>query len=74
MNYSLAIRLTGKFKTAFPDGAPQDKKDEKADKKDDKKPEEKKAGRLAQGNQRRQHRGAVRRRRHALRSVHHAPD
>ena len=46
MNYNLAIRLTGKFKTAFPDGAPQDKKDDKADteKKDEKKPEEKKAG------------------------------
>ena len=39
--YALAIRLTGKFKTAFPDGKPADKKDE--DKKDaDKKPEEKK--------------------------------
>ena len=44
VNYALAIRLTGKFKTAFPDGAPQDKKDDKADseKKDEKKPEEKK--------------------------------
>jgi ABC-type uncharacterized transport system involved in gliding motility auxiliary subunit len=42
VSYSLAIRLTGKFKTAFPDGAPQEKKDEKAD--GDKKPEEKKAG------------------------------
>jgi ABC-type uncharacterized transport system involved in gliding motility auxiliary subunit len=44
VNYSLAIRLTGKFKTAFPDGAPQEKKDEKTDgeKKDEKKPEEKK--------------------------------
>jgi ABC-type uncharacterized transport system involved in gliding motility auxiliary subunit len=44
--YALAIRLTGKFKTAFPDGKPADKKDEDkkdADKKDaDKKPEEKK--------------------------------
>jgi ABC-type uncharacterized transport system involved in gliding motility auxiliary subunit len=49
--YALAVRLTGKFKTAFPNGAPEDKKeDEKkdADKKDDtakdqaKKPEEKK--------------------------------
>jgi ABC-type uncharacterized transport system involved in gliding motility auxiliary subunit len=39
VNYKLAIRLTGKFKTAFPDGPPQDKKDEK---KDEKKPEEKK--------------------------------
>src|ERR1035437_7334457 len=42
VNYSLAIRLTGKFKTAFPDGAPQEKKDEKAD--GDKKPDEKKVG------------------------------
>lgn len=44
--YALAIRLTGKFKTAFPNGAPEDKKpDDKkdADKKDaDKKAEEKK--------------------------------
>jgi ABC-type uncharacterized transport system involved in gliding motility auxiliary subunit len=40
--YALAIRLTGKFKTAFPNGKPEDKKDE--DKKDgDKKPEEKKS-------------------------------
>jgi ABC-type uncharacterized transport system involved in gliding motility auxiliary subunit len=42
VNYSLAIRLTGKFKTAFPDGAPQEKKDDKAaaDKKsDEKKPD-----------------------------------
>jgi ABC-type uncharacterized transport system involved in gliding motility auxiliary subunit len=46
VNYSLAIRLTGKFKTAYPDGAPEDKKDEKTDgdKKDEKKPEEKKPG------------------------------
>jgi ABC-type uncharacterized transport system involved in gliding motility auxiliary subunit len=46
VSYALAIRLTGKFKTAFPDGAPQEKKDEKADteKKDEKKPEEKKGG------------------------------
>jgi ABC-type uncharacterized transport system involved in gliding motility auxiliary subunit len=43
IEYALAIRLTGKFKTAFPNGKPEDKKDE-ADKKDgDKKPEEKKA-------------------------------
>ncbi len=44
--YALAVRLTGKFKTAFPNGKPEDKKDEEnkaADKKDaDKKPEEKK--------------------------------
>jgi ABC-type uncharacterized transport system involved in gliding motility auxiliary subunit len=39
--YALAVRLTGKFKTAFPNGAPEDKKD--ADKKDpDKKDGEKK--------------------------------
>src|ERR1035438_6474385 len=46
VEYALAIRLTGRFKTAFPDGAPQEKKDEKADteKKDEKKPEEKKGG------------------------------
>ncbi|MGD0258868.1 MAG: Gldg family protein [Verrucomicrobiota bacterium] len=41
VNYKLAIRLTGKFKTAFPDGAPPDKKDE-GEKKDEKKPDEKK--------------------------------
>jgi ABC-type uncharacterized transport system involved in gliding motility auxiliary subunit len=44
--YALAVRLTGKFKTAFPNGKPEDKKEEDkkdADKKDaDKKPEEKK--------------------------------
>lgn len=40
--YALAIRLTGKFKTAFPNGKPEEKKDE--EKKDaDKKPEEKAA-------------------------------
>jgi len=43
VNYNLAVRLTGKFKTAFPDGTPQDKKDE-SDKKDEKKPEDKKPG------------------------------
>jgi ABC-type uncharacterized transport system involved in gliding motility auxiliary subunit len=45
VNYALAVRLTGRFKTAFPDGAPQEKKDEKSDteKKDEKKAEEKKA-------------------------------
>jgi ABC-type uncharacterized transport system involved in gliding motility auxiliary subunit len=42
VSYNLAVRLTGKFKTAFPDGAPPEKKDEKAD--GEKKPEEKKAG------------------------------
>ena len=49
--YALAVRLTGKFKTAFPNGKPEDKKEDDkkdADKKDgdkkdaDKKPEEKK--------------------------------
>ena len=40
VNYALAIRLTGKFKTAFPDGPPQDKKDEKAE--DEKKDESQK--------------------------------
>jgi ABC-type uncharacterized transport system involved in gliding motility auxiliary subunit len=47
VEYALAIRLTGKFKTAFPDGPPADKKEEDkkdADKKEgDKKAEEKKA-------------------------------
>jgi ABC-type uncharacterized transport system involved in gliding motility auxiliary subunit len=39
-SYNLAVRLTGKFKTAFPNGKPEDKKDD--EKKDaDKKPEEK---------------------------------
>jgi len=42
VNYALAIRLTGRFKTAFPDGPPQEKKDEKSD--TEKKPEEKKSG------------------------------
>ncbi len=44
--YALAVRLTGKFKTAFPNGKPEDKKDDDkkdADKKDaDKKADEKK--------------------------------
>jgi ABC-type uncharacterized transport system involved in gliding motility auxiliary subunit len=45
VSYALAVRLTGKFKTAFPDGEPKDKKDDKtdADKKDEKKSDEKKA-------------------------------
>jgi ABC-type uncharacterized transport system involved in gliding motility auxiliary subunit len=46
VQYALAVRLTGKFKTAFPNGPPADKKDEdkkEADKKEaDKKLEEKK--------------------------------
>src|SRR5262245_24350128 len=42
--YALAIRLNGKFKTAFPDGKPEDKKADDKDKKEaDKKPEEKTA-------------------------------
>ena len=40
--YALAVRLTGKFKTAFPDGAPEEKKDDKDAKDTDKKAEEKK--------------------------------
>jgi len=40
--YALAIRLTGKFKTAFPNGKPEEKKDEEK-KEGDKKPDEKKA-------------------------------
>jgi len=44
-SYALAIRLTGKFKTAFPDGPPDEKKDE-ADKKNEKKAEEKKSDSL----------------------------
>jgi gliding motility-associatede transport system auxiliary component len=44
--YALAVRLTGKFKTAFPNGPPEDKKEEEkkdADKKEgEKKAEEKK--------------------------------
>lgn len=39
--YALAVRLTGKFKTAFPNGKPEDKKDETA-KEGDKKPAEEK--------------------------------
>ncbi len=49
--YALAVRLTGKFKTAFPKGKPEDKKDEEKkddEKKDgDKKPEEKPAEKKA---------------------------
>ncbi|HEY5914384.1 MAG TPA: Gldg family protein [Verrucomicrobiae bacterium] len=41
--YALAVRLTGRFKTAFPNGKPEEKKDD-ADKKDgDKKDADKKA-------------------------------
>ena len=45
---SLAIRLTGKFKTAFPDGKPAKKDEEKKDA--EKKPEEKKEGILSAGS------------------------
>jgi len=39
--YALAVRLTGKFKTAFPNGKPEDKKDEdKKDAKKDEKPQD----------------------------------
>ncbi len=37
--YALAIRLTGKFKTAFPGGKPEEKKDDKTAGDKDKKPE-----------------------------------
>jgi len=42
-SYALAVRLEGKFKTAFPDGKPEAKPDDKDkdEKKDEKKPEEK---------------------------------
>ena len=43
--YALAVRLAGKFKTAFPNGKPEEKKDEEkkdGDKKPDEKPAEKK--------------------------------
>jgi ABC-type uncharacterized transport system involved in gliding motility auxiliary subunit len=44
--YALAVRLTGKFKTAFPNGKPEDKKEpDKADA--DKKPEDKAAEKKA---------------------------
>jgi len=44
--YALAVRLTGKFKTAFPNGKPEEKKDEEK-KDDDKKPEDKVAEKKA---------------------------
>src|SRR5207237_4524008 len=43
-SYALAVKLTGKFKTAFPNGQPEDKKDEEkkdADKKEEKTAEKK---------------------------------
>lgn len=44
VQYALSVRLTGKFKTAFPDGKPEEKKDDatKDDKKSDAKATEKK--------------------------------
>jgi ABC-type uncharacterized transport system involved in gliding motility auxiliary subunit len=42
IQYALAVRLTGKFKTAFPDGKPAEKKADDADKKTDAKSAEKK--------------------------------
>ena len=66
--YALAIRLTGKFKTAFPDGKPKDK-----DAKDDTKPADKTPDETAQGNQGRRLGGAVWRCGHALRSICDAP-
>src|SRR5205823_4321816 len=44
-SYALAVRLAGKFKTAFPNGKPEDKKEEEkkdGEKKPDEKPAEKK--------------------------------
>jgi ABC-type uncharacterized transport system involved in gliding motility auxiliary subunit len=38
IEYALAVRLTGKFKTAFPEGKPPEKKDDAAEKKPDEKP------------------------------------
>ena len=40
-SYALAVRLQGKFKTAYPEGKPEAKADDKDDKKDEKKPEDK---------------------------------
>lgn len=39
VEYALAVRLTGKFKTAFPDGKPAEAKPDDKDKKDDAKPD-----------------------------------
>lgn len=39
VEYALGIRLTGKFKTAFPDGKPAEAKPDDKDKKDDAKPD-----------------------------------
>ncbi|HPC60083.1 MAG TPA: Gldg family protein [Verrucomicrobiota bacterium] len=40
MTQNLAVRLTGKFKTAFPDGKPEEKQDEKSEEKKDEAKEE----------------------------------
>ncbi len=40
--YALAVRLTGRFKTAFPNGKPEDKKADEEKKDGEKKPEDKK--------------------------------
>lgn len=47
MTQNLAVRLTGKFKTAFPDGKPEEKKDE--EKKDEAKKDEAKEEWLKEG-------------------------
>src|SRR6185436_17701810 len=39
-SYALAVRLTGKFKTAFPNGKPEEKKEDADKKEGDKKPED----------------------------------
>ncbi|HTD85559.1 MAG TPA: Gldg family protein, partial [Candidatus Binatia bacterium] len=48
-SYALAIRLTGKFKTAFPDGKPKDTKPDDEKKDGDKKDEPKAADSLKEG-------------------------
>lgn len=50
LTYNLAVRLTGKFKTAFPDGKPEQKKEENAEtKKDEAKKDESKEEWLKEG-------------------------
>ena len=58
IEYALAVRLNGKFKTAFPDGKPEEKKDEAAkdDKNGDAKVPEKKVDDWLKENQREQYR------------------
>jgi ABC-type uncharacterized transport system involved in gliding motility auxiliary subunit len=46
IKHKLAVRLTGKFKTAFPDGRPPEKKTDDADKKDETKAADKKEASL----------------------------